>query len=1047
MAYNRQYQAGVGWQNEPSVATPINATNLNQMDDAIIAVDTEAARAIGVHDDSIDDLYDRLEDKQDTLIFDDHPVLGSSKPVTSDGIYRAILESGGGGGGDVFLDEVYLIGLDNMPSYVSPALTINTVERIFDKDKPEYLLFRFGRMAQASGWSGGQTITLNVNNTGDFEVKKNHITQTTDTWTIKKEVLYVACINQSAGPSGAVYYWDFFEVPFDAAGNYDILPITHGGTGNALGYIRTGQTANTTAGTAATAEGADNTIRGNYSHAEGQLNSATGNYSHVGGYYNVAGYQHQTVIGRFNDNQMTTLFEVGNGQSDFYRSNAFEVYTTGDVKLSGSLYVGTTIYDRNNNAIAAVEGNPSGTATTPLSKIKIDGTIFSVGLPSDPLSTAKGGTGNADGYIRTGLASGETAGTASTAEGYGVKASGNYSHAEGYATQAIGNYSHVNGQGVTVSYSHQTAIGKYNSNKSTTLLEVGNGTSSTASNALEVYSNGAISTDNGTTKIRFGQDSNGNYGYIKDGADTVIPFKNPTGTKSDSYNTNGTYTVDVTNYASHSITIAVPTSANLQSKSQTVTPGASWSSSVTNSVTINPDSGYDGLSSVSVSTPMVRDNNVFLADGTATPSTVYNGDTSQSNTEKLLRIHPQKAGMVYTGSVLYVKANSYFGDATAADVVAGKTFSSASGILVTGTYSGGGGTPHTYGASWGLGTSASWTRSDEASGVSDPMSYSGAASYSTVKSFFDSRMPWAGMRRVNVSAVGELIEIPKFWYKWTRTSSAMKLQISDAEQTGFLVSPAHADRGDGVGERDYVYVGRYHCNSSYKSVSGYTPLGNKTRAEFRTGIHNLNANAWQQDFAMWWTIRMLYLVEHANWNSQTKIGYGCGNGTGIQAAGLTDTMPYHTGTMASSKTSYHAGVQYRGIEAPWCNIAEWVDGIYASGNNVYCIKNPANFSDTTGGTYVGTKLTTGGNIKSWSNPSSVSGFEYALIPATQGGSETQYCCDYWGVSSGSTCFLGGGNYGQNLQTGFFQMFNVMSESDKNEAWGARLMYLPSSQVI
>lgn len=379
MAYNRQYQAGVGWQNEPSVATPINATNLNQMDDAIIAVDAEAARAIGVHDDSIYDLYDRLDDKQDTLVFDDHPILGSSKPVTSDGIFRAIQQGGGGGGGDNFLDEVYIIGLDNQPSLISPALEINTVSRIFDKDKPEYLMFRFGRMAQESGWSGGQTITLNVNNTGDFAVKKNHITQTTDTWSIKGEVLYIACINHSAGPSGNVYYWDFFEVPFDSAGNYEILPITHGGTGNALGYIRTGQKANTTAGTAATAEGSDNTISGNYSHAEGQLNSATGNYTHAGGYYNTAGYPYQTVVGRFNNNQMTTLFEVGNGTGTTDRKNALEVYSTGDVVIDGQLYVGSTIYDMNHNAISAVEANPSGSATTPLSKLKVADTIFSVG--------------------------------------------------------------------------------------------------------------------------------------------------------------------------------------------------------------------------------------------------------------------------------------------------------------------------------------------------------------------------------------------------------------------------------------------------------------------------------------------------------------------------------------------------------------------------------------------------------------------------------------------------------------------------------------------
>ena len=60
--------------------------------------------------------------------------------------------------------------------------------------------------------------------------------------------------------------------------------------------------------------------------------------------------------------------------------------------------------------------------------------------------------------------------------------------------------------------------------------------------------------------FRFGIDGNGNYGYIKDGADTVTPFKNPTGTKSDTYTTNGTYTPDVTDYATHSVTVAVPSS-------------------------------------------------------------------------------------------------------------------------------------------------------------------------------------------------------------------------------------------------------------------------------------------------------------------------------------------------------------------------------------------------------------------------------------------------------------------------------------------------------
>ena len=42
MAYTRQYTQGVGWENEPSINTPISAENLNQMDAAIQDVDEAA---------------------------------------------------------------------------------------------------------------------------------------------------------------------------------------------------------------------------------------------------------------------------------------------------------------------------------------------------------------------------------------------------------------------------------------------------------------------------------------------------------------------------------------------------------------------------------------------------------------------------------------------------------------------------------------------------------------------------------------------------------------------------------------------------------------------------------------------------------------------------------------------------------------------------------------------------------------------------------------------------------------------------------------------
>ena len=353
-----------------------------------------------------------------------------------------------------------------------------------------------------------------------------------------------------------------------------------------------------------------------------------------------------------------------------------------------------------------------------------------------------------------------------------------------------------------------------------------------------------------------------------------------------------------------------------------------------------------------------------------------------------------------------------------------------------------------YGVQWNGSSSTAWTRTDDAALFADPQPYYAGMS-GTPSSPFDSCMPWSGMEIVDDADAGKLVKIPKFWYKWTRSGSSMKLQISDAEQTGFLVSPAHADRGDGSGERDYVYAGRYHCGSSnYKSVSGVTPAGNMTRAEFRTAIHNLGSKIWQQDFAMWWTINMLILVEFASWNSQAKIGGGCSEGESTSSAvynmGTTDNMPYHTGTVASSigATVYGAN-QYRYIENWWGNVFDWIDGIYFSDRTIYAIKNPANFSDDTGGTNIGTRANANGVVTQWTEPSA-SGFEYALYPAavtTDNNYET-YDCDSSNYNASGVVLFGGGNYSQYQYCGAFYLYGNHAASSKSANRGSRLQKLP-----
>lgn len=343
-----------------------------------------------------------------------------------------------------------------------------------------------------------------------------------------------------------------------------------------------------------------------------------------------------------------------------------------------------------------------------------------------------------------------------------------------------------------------------------------------------------------------------------------------------------------------------------------------------------------------------------------------------------------------------------------------------------------------YGVSWDGTATTAWSRTDDAAGFADPVA---AVNNGNGSSPFDSCMPWSGMEIVDDATCGKLVKIPKYWYKWTKTGNQMKLQISDAAQTGFLVSPAHADRGDGKGERDYVYVGRYHCASTYKSTSGVKPVGSITRAAARNSIHALGSDVWQYDFAMYWTIMMLYLVEYADWNSQAKIGYGCGSNSSPENTGATDAMTYHTGTTAASRTTYAAGIQYRHIEGLWSNVFDWCDGIYFSGANVYCIKNPASFSDTSGGTNIGTRPTSSNWISAWSIPS-VSGVEYALYPSAVAGSENTYVCDYCDYAASGVVLDVGGCYDQYQDFGAFYLDGTLSAAGEGAAVGCRLQKLP-----
>jgi hypothetical protein len=309
------------------------------------------------------------------------------------------------------------------------------------------------------------------------------------------------------------------------------------------------------------------------------------------------------------------------------------------------------------------------------------------------------------------------------------------------------------------------------------------------------------------------------------------------------------------------------------------------------------------------------------------------------------------------------------------------------------------------------------------------------------------------MVRVTDEVAGELVAIPKFWYKITKEGNTFSFQIADGPVKGFYTSMAHIDRGDGYGERDIVYVGRYHCATNYKSISNAAMVNYITRDTARVNIQNLGSTIWQYDITMLCMIRMLYLVEFADWDSQAVIGIGCsGKNSTLENTGTTDDMPYHTGTTANTRSTY-SSCQYRNIEGLWDGLTDWVDGIATDNDIMYVILNPINFSDTEIENGIAIESSIPINTSNYNGCISeielttVNNMQF-IYPIATNGNTTSYISDRWYNSTDNNkAMWAGGVYNETNDNArlfglFCTAFCISTYSWKNN--GCRLMVLPNN---
>lgn len=309
---------------------------------------------------------------------------------------------------------------------------------------------------------------------------------------------------------------------------------------------------------------------------------------------------------------------------------------------------------------------------------------------------------------------------------------------------------------------------------------------------------------------------------------------------------------------------------------------------------------------------------------------------------------------------------------------------------------------------------------------------------------FDSYMPWSGMEEYNVidGAVGAkqgatafsrsndtVVRIPEFFYDVVDDADGQKryFYISDKPRSEFEKHP-------GSGR----YVGRYQTGSGYSSKTGLAPLTNIYRSTFRANSMAKGAGWYQYDYVTLCAIWLLYIIEYADWDSQSKIGKGRSSSLDTYLnSGNTDTMVYHTGR--SSGTDGYTAVQYRHIENLWGNVITNLDGISFNGELLYACLDPSKFADSTteGYIYVGTVAKTSGFISKLGVSASA---PWSFYATETNGSSSTYIPDQFGYD-------GSGWKGSNTGSGTDGrggLFGIGSCAYTNK-WtsiGSRLIFVP-----
>ena len=345
-------------------------------------------------------------------------------------------------------------------------------------------------------------------------------------------------------------------------------------------------------------------------------------------------------------------------------------------------------------------------------------------------------------------------------------------------------------------------------------------------------------------------------------------------------------------------------------------------------------------------------------------------------------------------------------------------------------------------------------------------------------------------------AVGTKVQVmvfqPKFYYRVVPIETdkivngkgshlrKARYYVSPVMRNGFKLHPAFKYNGI---EQDYILIGAYEgslydvsasayilddsqvadfSNDMLSSIANAKPISGQTQNLTRANARALAAkrgSGWMlQDINKVSATQLLFLIEYANFNSQTKIGNGNVSKTDDGATNCAEvtgaTANLGNGSGAVTNTNGYQMVSYRGEENLWGNIWKWIDGmnIKSLGNSLpqdMFVADHA-FADAT---YSGAYVDAGFSVSPAGGYVNAMGYsedhDYLFIPSeTNNGANSSIPVgdNFWcnSAAAGDRVASLGAAWTHGLHAGLFGWDVIDAPSHRARSVGGRLAHVPKT---